>query len=153
MISYDRTPVLVARPVPVAMHGKCQVIELIGVDFSTLRPHGTLARGTGSIPWALFHSCTFGIRCAALSFSTGASGGAMMATPRCDTAQNGLFFSLLRFHQFAQVRFSAAGQHRLTDYIPQLQNRLEISSTGHKWIEDFDVNAAPAWKPLVASKN
>ena len=48
----ERQRLLVARPVAVAMHGKCQVIELVGVDFSTLRPHGTLARGTGSIPFS-----------------------------------------------------------------------------------------------------
>lgn len=60
---------------------------------------------------------------------------------------------LLRFHHFAQVRFSAAGEHRLADFITQVQDRLEISSTGHERIEDFDVDAPPAWKPLVASKN
>jgi len=69
----ERQRLFVARPVPVTMHGKCQRIEFIGVDFSTLRPRGTLEAPAAS-PWAQFHSYTFGIRYAALSFSTGALG-------------------------------------------------------------------------------
>ena len=90
----ERQRLFVARPVPVAMHGKCQRIEFIGVDFSTLRPRGTLEAPAAS-PWAQFHSYTFGIRYAALSFSTGALGHDN-DDPALRYGPNRLFFSLLR---------------------------------------------------------
>ena len=90
----ERQRLFVARPVPVTMHGKCQRIEFIGVDFSTLRPRGTLEAPAAS-PWAQFHSYTFGIRYAALSFSTGALGHDN-DDPALRYGPNRLFFSLLR---------------------------------------------------------
>src|SRR6516225_1071423 len=59
----------------------------------------------------------------------------------------------IRFHQLAQIRFSTARQHRLTDGIAQAQYRLKISSAGLEWIEYFNLDVPPAGKPLVTSKN
>lgn len=56
----------------------------VGLDFSTLRPRGTPARSTDSLaagPVAFIR--IFDTVCAAIT-STGARGGAMMATLRCD---------------------------------------------------------------------
>ena len=56
----------------------------IGVDFSTLRPRGTLARGAGSIAsGAVSFMHIWDAMCGTI-LSTGARRGAMMATLRCD---------------------------------------------------------------------
>jgi ribonucleoside-diphosphate reductase alpha chain len=54
----------------------------IGVDFSTLRPRGTLARGAGGIASGAV-SFMHDAMCGTI-LSTGARRGAMMATLRCD---------------------------------------------------------------------
>ena len=56
----------------------------IGMDFSTLRPRGTRAKGTGSIAsGAVSFMHIWDTMCATI-LSTGARRGAMMATLRCD---------------------------------------------------------------------
>lgn len=56
----------------------------IGVDFSTLRPRGTRARGSGSIASGpLSFMAIWDSMCATI-LSTGSRRGAMMATLRCD---------------------------------------------------------------------
>ena len=56
----------------------------IGVDFSTLRPRGTLARGAGGIAsGAVSFMHIWDAMCGTI-LSTGARRGAMMATLRCD---------------------------------------------------------------------
>src|SRR3974390_2666063 len=68
-------------------------------------------------------------------------------------AQSKYLVGSIRFHQLAQIWFATARQHCLTSCITQAQDRLKISSAGLERIEYFNVDAAPAGKPLVTSKN
>ena len=56
----------------------------IGIDFSTLRPHGTRAKGTGSIASGPVSFMQVWDAMCNTILSTGARRGAMMATLRCD---------------------------------------------------------------------
>ncbi|MFQ5993760.1 MAG: adenosylcobalamin-dependent ribonucleoside-diphosphate reductase [Acidiferrobacterales bacterium] len=56
----------------------------VGYDFSTLRPHGTRARSTGSIASGPVSFMRIWDSMCATLLSTGARRGAMMATLRCD---------------------------------------------------------------------
>jgi len=58
-----------------------------------------------------------------------------------------------RLYQFAQIGFSASGQYGLADYVAQSQYRSKIGSLGRKRLKKFNIDAAPARKPLVATKD
>jgi hypothetical protein len=56
-------------------------------------------------------------------------------------AQSKYLVGSIRFHQLAQIWFSAARQHCLTSCITQAQDRFKISSAGLERIEYFNVDA------------
>lgn len=122
----------------------------IGVDFSTLRPRGTPAKGAGAIAsGAVSFMQIWDAMCGTI-LSTGARRGAMMATLRCDHPDIEEFVAakqesgqLRRFNLSIQVSDSFIAAVRNDDEWPLVFPTAAFDRTGETVLRDWPGQSKP----------
>lgn len=122
----------------------------IGVDFSTLRPRGTPAKGAGNIAsGAVSFMQIWDAMCGTI-LSTGARRGAMMATLRCDHPDIEEFVTakhtsgqLRRFNLSVQVTDAFMAALRADDSWPLVFPAAVFDGGGETVLRDWPGEAAP----------
>ncbi len=141
----------------------------IGVDFSTLRPRGTPAKGAGAIAsGAVSFMQIWDVMCGTI-LSTGARRGAMMATLRCDHPDIEEFVAakqqsgqLRRFNLSIQVSDSFIAAVRNNDEWPLVFPTAAFDGNGETLLRDWPgkneptpcrvlrcVNARQLWERIL----